>query len=98
MLPRMRGFAIALIFGTAAVVACSGSQPKTDPSALTLEEFEEGQDEAEEPKEYDPYQAPPDPDSDDCRTECRTEEDCCEGYFCGKDPERSQRHDYCQPM
>ena len=95
MLRGMRAFVTALILGGAAITGCSGSQPKTDPSALTLEEFEEGQEEAEEPTEYDPYQAPPDPDEDQCRSECSSDADCCEGYFCGKDPERSQRHDYC---
>jgi hypothetical protein len=98
MLLGMRGLSMALILGAAVAVACSGSQPRTDPSALTLEEFEEGQEEADEPKEYDPYHAAPEPSEDDCRTECASEEDCCEGYFCGKDPERSQRHDYCQRM
>jgi hypothetical protein len=97
MLQRMRGFLIASILGATVIVACSGSQPKTDPSALTLEEFEEGQAEAEEPKEYDPYQEAPEPGEDECRSECMSDEDCCDGYFCGKDPERSQRQNYCMP-
>jgi hypothetical protein len=95
MLLLMRGFAIAFILGAAALVACSGGQTKTDSSALTLEEFEEGQDEAEKPTQGVPEAPAPDPTRDECRNECSTDEDCCEGYFCGKDPERSQRLTFC---
>ena len=95
MLSRMRGFAIVFILGAAVLVACSGSQPKTDSSALTLEEFEEGGEEAAKPTEGVQEAPAPDPTQDECRGECSTDEDCCDGYFCGKDPERSQRLTYC---
>jgi hypothetical protein len=95
----MRGVATVFMVGVAvAVFACGGSQPKTDSSALTLEEFEEGQEEAGEERPASALDETPEPGADECRTECRSEEDCCEGYYCGKDPERSHRLDFCMPM
>jgi len=87
---------VFLGFSCGLVVACSGSQPKTDPSALTLEEFEENSADAAEPPP-DPMDNPTEHSADECATECRSDDDCCEGYFCGKDPEKSQRRTYCMP-
>lgn len=93
---RMRGISIATLIAVLGFSACSGSQPKTDPSALTLEEYEKNADAAEGPPP-DPTDNPSDNAVDECATECMSDDDCCEGYFCGKDPERSQRKTYCMP-
>ena len=92
----MRGLSIATVLFCAGFVACSGSQTKTDPSALTLEEFEENS-EPTEASPADPLAEPSDAALDECRTECFSDKDCCDGYYCGKDPEKSQRKDYCLP-
>ena len=95
ILGAMRRSSIALLF-CFGFAACSGGQAKTDPSALTLEEFEQNSEEAEGPPP-DPTDNPDDFAVDECSTECLSDDDCCDGYYCGKDPERSQRKDYCLP-
>ncbi len=76
--------------------ACSGSQPRTDPSALTLEEFEKNSENTQAPPP-NPVANPDEDAVDECEVECYDNSDCCEGYYCGKDPEKSQRKDYCLP-
>jgi len=83
-----------LCFGL--LVACSGSQPKTDPTALTLEEYEKNSKATEKPPP-DPMDNPDESAVDECSTECDSDADCCKGYYCGKDPEQSSRKDYCLP-
>ena len=96
ILPGMRGLTIATVTVFVGVAACSGGQTKTDSTALTLEEFEENSEQSEaEPT--DPMANPSEGASDQCSTECLSDKDCCEGYYCGKDPERSPRKDYCLP-
>ena len=92
----MRGKNILFLGFWVMVAACSGSQTKTDPSALTLEEFEKNSEATEKPPP-DPTENPSDSATDECEIECLSDKDCCEGYYCGKDPERSQRKDYCLP-
>jgi len=77
-------------------VACSGSQPKTDPTALTLEEYEKNSKATEKPPP-DPMANPDENADDECSRECDSDKDCCAGYYCGKDPEQSARKDYCLP-
>lgn len=92
----MRGISVAVLVLAYVASACSGSQPKTDPSALTLEEFEENSEATKAPPP-DPAANPAQDTVDECSTECMSDDDCCDGYYCGKDPERSQRKDYCMP-
>jgi hypothetical protein len=77
-------------------VACNSGLPATDPTSLTLEEYEANSEEAENPPP-DPDENPDEEAADECSTECMSSDDCCEGYYCGKDPQRSQRKDYCLP-
>ena len=93
----MRGKTVASLgFVLGLVAACSGSQPKTDPSALTLEEYEKNSKEQEKPPP-DPMANPDEASVDECSRECDSDADCCDGYYCGKDPEQSARKDYCLP-
>lgn len=92
----MRGKSIVFLGFSVIVAACSGSQAKTDPSALTLEEFEKNSESTEKPPP-DPTDNPSESSKDECSVECLSDKDCCDGYYCGKDPERSQRKDYCLP-
>lgn len=93
----MRGKILLLpAFTLGSIVACSGSQPKTDPSALTLEEYERNSKATEKPPP-DPAANPDESAVDECSQECDSDADCCEGYYCGKDPEQSARKDYCLP-
>jgi hypothetical protein len=91
----MRGLSIALLVSIG-FSACSGGQTRTDPSALTLEEYEQSSEESQAPAP-DPTDNPAEGVVDECSTECMSSDDCCEGYYCGKDPERSPRKDYCLP-
>ena len=92
----MRGIKIAstLVFTT--FVACNSGLPATDPTALTREGYEENSEEMEEPP-ADAAESPGEQDADEGSTECSSDDDCDDGYYCGKDPERSQRKDYCLP-
>ena len=98
--PRMRGIAVIVfagfgLVGACGVAGCSGSQ-KTDPTALTLEEYEKNSKENVAPPP-DPMANPDEDAVDECAQECMSDKDCCDGYYCGKDPEQSARKDYCLP-
>jgi hypothetical protein len=74
----------ALLGALACLLPQCGSAPKKD-TTMTLQEFEQN--------------APP-PD-DPCvgqkgaPLECGSQDDCCKGYSCSKDPERNPRALYC---
>jgi hypothetical protein len=96
----MRGRTVIVVagfglLGACSVAACSGTQ-KTDPTALTLDEYEKNSKENEKPPP-DPMANPDESAVDECAQECMSDKDCCEGYYCGKDPEQSARKDYCLP-
>lgn len=96
----MRGTSVMIfagfgLIGAGSLAACSGSQ-KTDPTALTLEEYEKNSRATEKPPP-DPMANPDEHAVDECSQECMSDKDCCEGYYCGKDPEQSARKDYCLP-
>jgi hypothetical protein len=72
----------------AVALACASGPPKQDDSFYTSKEYEQ----AEEHK-------PPPPDP--CKgergepRECRSNDDCCEGYLCSVDADRSRILRYC---
>ncbi len=84
------------ILCSALTLACSSNLAETDDSTLTLEEFEQNSDAVKKPPP-DPAANPDQVAADECIVECLSSDDCCEGYYCGKDPERSRRREYCLP-
>jgi hypothetical protein len=96
MLLGVKTLAACVLF--ASVVGCGPSQPTTDPSALSSEEFERGSKAVEKPRQKAAEEPEEEVSSkDECDVECLSADDCCQGYYCGKHPERSQRKDYCLP-
>jgi hypothetical protein len=93
----MRGTdTIASALALTTFAACNGGLPASDPTSMTLEEYEESSDDMTEPPR-DPAANPDQQAMDECSAECLSSDDCCEGYYCGKDPQRSHRKDYCLP-
>ncbi len=80
--------ALTLVAASVAIAACDSSQAEEKDAFYTSDEYEKNKPEPE---------PPPDP----CRAEggepreCRSAEDCCDGYTCGLDPERSRIVRYC---
>jgi hypothetical protein len=73
----------------AAVVACSGSQKK-EPKEPVYEEVD-----IDSVDTGDEGSGPSCTDSSGKPIECLGDEDCCEGFYCGIDPEGSTRIKVC---
>jgi hypothetical protein len=77
-----------LLLVASVALACASSPPKKEDNFYSSQEYEE----AERNK-------PPPPDP--CKgekgvpVECKSNEDCCEGYSCTMDPDRSRILRYC---
>jgi hypothetical protein len=78
---------LTLAIGAMLVIGCA-STPKKEDNFYTSEEFERNAPSA---------RPPPDPckGKDGEPAECRNQEDCCNGYSCSWDPDRSQVIKYC---
>lgn len=85
---RSIAFGMLLTASIVSIGACGSTQKQDNDSFYTSEEYEQNRPEPE---------PPPDP----CRAEggeprdCKANEDCCEGYVCSLDPERSRVRRYC---
>jgi hypothetical protein len=76
---------------TAAVFACSGSQKK-EPKEPVYEEVD-----IESVDTGDEGSGPSCTDSSGEPIQCLGDDDCCEGFYCGIDPEGSTRIKVCIP-
>lgn len=76
-----------IVLATVAVSFCACGGPQKKKEGMTLEEYEEN--------------TPPTQEADPCRDEkgeskqCETDADCCQGFVCTNDPDRSQVFKYC---
>jgi hypothetical protein len=83
---RLKGTLVVLAAFGLLAAACGGAQKTEEqPEFYSSKEYEENK--------------PPPPDP--CREasgeprECKANEDCCEGFVCSLDPERSRIRRYC---
>jgi len=71
------------------IASCASSPEKKDETFYTSEEFEKNRT-TEPASTNDPCKA-----KDGEPAECRNQEDCCQGYECSFDPDRSKILKYC---
>jgi hypothetical protein len=69
--------------------SCGSPQTKKEDTFYTSEEYEKNQT-SEPPSSNDPCKA-----KGGEPAECRNQEDCCPGYECGYDPDRSKILKFC---
>lgn len=90
MAPKRRMLSALLLLAVAsvAIVSCASNQAQEKDSFYTSEEYEKNRAEPE---------PPPDPCAGEGGEprECKSKEDCCDGFTCGLDPERSRVIRYC---
>lgn len=69
-------------------LGCAAGQPHAERSAAVPEAVTA-------PAPAAVGEAPECVDDKDQAVECLSDADCCQGFVCGKDPERSHRVSYC---
>ncbi len=79
---------LAMALASAVIGACAGDQAEQKETFYTSEEYEQNRPEPEPPP--DPCMA-----EDGEPRQCSSNEDCCEGFQCGFDPQRSRVVRYC---
>jgi len=95
------GVSIALVVGIGALQACRYSEAKepqaqdmkTDAPAMTSSDSAPPPSDSESSSELATAPPPPTGACDD--RACVASEDCCKGFACGFDPERSRVQRYC---
>jgi hypothetical protein len=94
----MKNGLIAIITSLGVAAACTYSQPQPETGGSTEvtpppPPKEEGEAEAAPPPADEAAPAPPTGACDD--RACSVDQDCCKGYGCAFDPERSKVQRYC---